>query len=103
MTLLFDFLVLRLGVMKGATALILWIVLAIIAILFIIYIEGEVVSFISTIALFVIFILGAYIDLKMLGNGPGFIGEAGRMGMVIPVVVTAVVALIVSVHKLVKG
>ena len=103
MTLLFDFLVLRLGVMNGATALILWLVLAIIAILFIIYIESEVVSFVSTIALFVIFILGAFIDLKMLGNGPGVVGEAGRMGMVIPVVVTAVVALIVSVHKLVKG
>ena len=104
MILLFECVILKLSTMNGGVGVILWIVLAIIGILFALYMGnvGNAVSVISTIALVIIFVLGAFIDLSILGEGVGSIGEGARWWMVLPVLADFGVTFVLTISKLFK-
>ena len=102
--LLFDCLVLRLGAFNSMEAILLWLVLAILALLFIAYIQSEIdnpISLITTISLFVFFIAGAFADLSsILGSGVNSVGEGAQWWSIAPAIIDAIAATVYSGYLL---
>ena len=105
MAVLFECVVLRLATMDSAGAIILWFVLACVALGLIAYMQSEVeniVSIVTFISFFVFFIVGAFTDLTILGNGVSAVGEGAHWWTVAPAIIDVIVATIFSISEIVR-
>ena len=95
MTTYFTCLVLWWGKVGSAGALFGWIILAIVALLFIVYAMSEIHGFMGGLIFaffFVFFIAGAYADLQVMGGSPASVGEATHWFVVAPAFITIIIA-----------
>ena len=95
----FTALVLWLGHVGGAGALIGWIVLAVVAVLAAVFITGATgtgVSVFTAFSLFVIFIVGAHIDLQVMGAGVSTVGVGARWWIAAPSIIAIILATEIS-------
>ena len=103
MTTAFTVLVLWFGHVGGAGAVIGWICLAFVALVFIGFICSEIdtgLSWITSGLLFVIFIVGAYVDILVLDTGVSSIGVGVHWWMAAPCLITMVVAMGITLKEL---
>ena len=92
----FTVLVLWLGNIGGAKAIIGWIVLAILALILAGYLSEEIDSTVSGITgglLTVVFIVGAHIDMQVIDKGVAAVGTGAHWWMIAPALITMVLAM----------
>lgn len=103
MAVLFECIVLRLATMESALAIILWLVLACVALGLIFYMQTEmenVVSAVTVVSFFIFFIVGAFTDLKILGSGVSAVGEGAHWWTVAPAIIDVGVTAAFSVVEI---
>lgn len=99
----FTVLVLWLGHIGGAKAIIGWIVLAILALILAGYLSEEIdstVSGITAVLLTVVFIVGAHIDMQVIDKGVAAVGTGAHWWMIAPALITMVLAMGTTVKEI---
>lgn len=99
----FTVLVLWLGHIGGAKAIIGWIVLAILALILAGYLSEEIDSTVSGITgglLTVVFIVGAHIDMQVIDKGVAAVGTGAHWWMIAPALITMVLAMGTTVKEI---
>jgi len=105
MAVLFECIVLRLATIDMVGAVILWLVLAMVALGLIAYMQSQVeniVSIITVISFFVFFIVGAFTDITIMSDGVRAVGEGAHWWTVAPAIIDVIVAIGFSVVELVR-
>jgi|GEM_PF-870954 tetratricopeptide repeat protein len=100
MAVLFECVVLRLATMNPILAIILWLVLAGVALVLIVYIQLEIDNIVSKVTIFsffIFFIVGAFTDLTILSNGVSAVGEGAHWWTVAPAIIDVIVAIFFSI------
>lgn len=103
MAVLFEIAVLNVSRSDIIGGILLWIGLAIAALLFIAYINENVdnaVSRITTVSFFVFFIAGAFTDITIHSDGVGAVGVGARWWTIMPAIIDVAIAIIFSIIEL---
>ena len=103
MAMAFTVLVLWFGHVGGAGAVIGWLVLAVVALLFSGFVSDEINTGLSRLTgglLFIVFIAGAYIDMQVLNSGVSSVGSDAHWWIMAPALITMVLAMCTTVKEI---
>ncbi len=102
----FTCLVLWLGHVGGADAIFMWLIFAIVGILFIIFMITELVESpilgLTITLFFVFFIVGAYVDLQVMNEGPGSVGYISHWLVSGPSILLILLATVSTLKEVIK-
>jgi hypothetical protein len=107
MAVLFECVVLSLAAINVdfSGVVMLWLALAVVALILIVYMQSKVdniVSIITVISFFVFFISGAYTVIMISSYGVYALGEGAHWWTVAPVIIDVIAAVIFSIEELVR-
>lgn len=102
---LFTCLVLGLATLDGGSAILLWFILAMVALGFIAYSQSVVDNMVSAItsgSFFVFFVVGASTALTVMGDGVAAVGAGAHWWTVAPAIVDVAAAALFSINELLR-